>query len=207
MSRFARRPTAYLAVAMLASLGLLASGCGGSKSPSVASVATTASSNAAGGAAGSGSPTGQTQVQQDALKYARCMRSNGVPDFPDPSPSGGFFFQSGGGVDPFSPAFEAAQAKCRKLMPAGPAPGSTTHPSAQWLAHMIKVAECMRRHGVPDFPDPRTSVPENPFPAGSPGGVISDIDGVIFVFPASLDMQSPEFTQAAAACRFPLHNH
>jgi hypothetical protein len=210
MKRFAQRPTTYFGVAMLTSLGLLASGCGGSKSPSVASVATTTSSsstnstNATGGAASSGSPSSQTQLQQDSLKYSQCMRANGVPNFPDPSAGGGFLFQPGAGIDPSSPAFQAAQAKCRKLLPSGPAPGSTTHPSAQWLAHMVKVAQCMRRHGISDFPDPTTTVPSK-FPAG--GGEISDIDGAIFVFPATLDTQSPAFTRAAAACQFPLHNH
>jgi hypothetical protein len=206
MKRFVQRPTAYFGVAMLAGLGLLGSGCGGANSPSIASVATTTSSSSANSANGSGSLPSQTQLQQDALKYARCMRANGVPNFPDPSAGGGFVFQAGTGVDPSSPAFQAARAKCQKLLPGGPAPGSTTHPSAQWLAHMVKVAQCMRRHGITAFPDPRTSVPSNPFPAGSTG-VISDIDGVIFVFPATLDTQSPMFTRAAAACRFPLHNH
>jgi hypothetical protein len=65
----------------------------------------------------------------------------------------------------------------------------------------------MRRQGISDFPDPRTSDPSNPFPAGGPGGVISDIQGVILVFPAAIDTQSPLFTQAAKACGFPLHNH
>jgi hypothetical protein len=37
--------------------------------------------------------------------------------------------------------------------------------------------------------------------------MISDIDGVMLVFPATLDTQSPAFTRAAAACQFPLHNH
>ena len=37
--------------------------------------------------------------------------------------------------------------------------------------------------------------------------MISDIEGAIFVFPATLDTQSPAFTRAAAACQFPLHNH
>ena len=214
MKRFAQRPTVtvFLGVAMLAGLGLLGSGCGGSNSPSIASVATTTSNssanstNGSGNAAGSGSPPSQTQLQQDALKYARCMRANGVPNFPDPSSGGGFVFQAGSGVDPSSPAFQAARAKCQKLVPGGPAPGSTTHPSAQWLAHMVKVAQCMRGHGITDFPDPRTSVPSNPFPGGGTG-VISDIDGVIFVFPATIDTQSPMFTRAAAACQFPLHNH
>jgi hypothetical protein len=210
MRRFAQRPTACLAVAMLAGLGLLASGCGGSKPPSVASVATTTSSsavagtNATGGAAGSGSPPSQTQLQQDALKYARCMRADGVPNFPDPNAGGGFVFQAGAGVDPSSPAFKAARAKCQKFMGGiGPTPGSTTHPSAQWLAKMVKAAQCMRRLGVPDFPDPTTTVPSLPGFVG----VISDIEGAIFVFPATLDTQSPAFTRAAAACQFPLHNH
>ena len=209
MRRFAQSPTTYLAVAKLTSLGLLASGCGGSKPPSVASVATTTSGSAAagtnttGGAAGSGSPPSQTRLQQDALKYARCMRANGVPNFPDPNPGGGFLFHTGNGVDPSSPAFQAARAKCQKLLPSGPTPGSTTQPSAQWLAHMVKVAQCMRRHGIADFPDPTTTVPSLPGFVG----VISDIEGAIFVFPATLDTQSPTFTRAAAACKFPLHNH
>ena len=64
----------------------------------------------------------------------------------------------------------------------------------------------MRRHGVPDFPDPRTSVPSNPF-GSARAGVISDIEGVILIFPGTIDQQSPAFTRAAAACAFPLHNH
>ena len=183
---------------LLLLVALLAAGCGGSKAPSVASVGTTTSS-----------ASGQAPLQQDALKYAECMRSNGEPGFQDPQPGGGFVFHAGAGVDPSSPAFEAAQARCHKLMPvpAGLAPGSTSHPSAQWLAQMEKAAQCMRRHGVPGFPDPRTSVPSNPFPPGSSGGVISNIQGVIFVFPDTLDMQSPAFVHAAAVCKFPLHNH
>ena len=64
----------------------------------------------------------------------------------------------------------------------------------------------MRQRGVYDFPDPRTSVPSNPFGSGS-AGVISDIEGVILIFPSTIDQQSPAFTRAAAACAFPLHNH
>jgi hypothetical protein len=63
----------------------------------------------------------------------------------------------------------------------------------------------MREHGISNFPDPRTSVPPNPF--GSGAGVISDIEGVILIFPSTIDQQSPAFMQAAAACEFPLHNH
>jgi hypothetical protein len=63
----------------------------------------------------------------------------------------------------------------------------------------------MRRHGVSNFPDPRTSAPPQSSLAG--GGVISDRDGVILVFPHTIDEQSPLFTRAAAACGFQLTNH
>src|SRR5579862_4231625 len=133
------RSRAFLA-AVLAGLSLLVSGCGGSKAPSVAGIGTATPRNAAGGGAGSGSAQSQTQLQLDALKYAECMRADGVPKFPDPRGGGGFVFPAGAGIDPSSPAFKAAQAKCLKLMPGGgpPGAGSTTHPSAQWLAHMVK---------------------------------------------------------------------
>jgi hypothetical protein len=136
------------------------------------------------------------------------MRANGVPAFPDPKPGGGFLFQAGGGVDPSSPVFMAAQAKCRNLLPtSGIGPGTQTHPTSQALAQMVKVAECMRRHGIHNFPDPRTSIPSSIRAAVGGNGVISDIDGVVLVFPGTIDEQSPQFTRSAAACKFPLHNH
>jgi hypothetical protein len=134
------------------------------------------------------------------------MRSHGASNFPDPSPGGDFLFSTAG-INPTAPAFRAAQAKCHKLMPGGgpPGPGTQTHPSAQALAQMDKIAQCMRQHAISEFPDPRTSVPPNPF--GSGYGVITDIDGVILLFPATINQEAPAFTHAAAACGFPLHNH
>jgi len=170
---------------------------------------TSGSTIAAGdGASSSGSSTPtQAQFQNGLLKFAQCMRASGVPNFPDPGAGGGFLFRTGAGIDPSSPAYKAAQAACRKLAPGGlpPGPGARTHPSAQALAHWVKVAQCMREHGTPGFPDPRTSVPSNP--TGGAGGVISDRDGVILVLPGNIDTQSPLFTRAAAACGFQLTNH
>jgi hypothetical protein len=140
--------------------------------------------------------------------YARCMRANGVPNFPDPDAGGGFTFSPAGGAGPSSPAFKAAQAKCQRYMNlgAGLTPGTETHPSAQWLAKMVKAARCMRSHGVPNFPDPTTTMP-SPASLGG-GGVISNIEGAVFVFPAAtIDTQSPIFMRAAKTCGFPLHNH
>jgi len=193
-----RPALAVVAVVVLA-------GCGGAKHPSVASVDTTTSSGTAGSGSTTSAAASPAELQQDALKYTSCMRRNGVPGFPDPQPGGGFMFGTGSGVDPSSPAFQQAQAKCLRLMPGGGPldPGSITHPAPAWLAHMVKVSGCMRRHGVPGFPDPRTSVPSLP-----PGnGIVSDIQGVIFVFTGALDMQSPVFLRAAQTCGFPLHNH
>lgn len=199
-------------VALAAALGLAA--CGGAKSPAVANLeATTSNSDAGrtstiGGASGRGRPESQTQLQQDALKHSQCMRSHGLPNFPDPSPGGGLVFPAGSGVTPGSPAFQAAQAKCRKYNPAPPGlgAGTQTHPSQQWLSQMVKAAACMRRHGYSNFPDPRTSIPSNPFGPGGTG-VISNIDGVIFLFPSSIDTTSPQFYRAADACKFPDHHH
>jgi hypothetical protein len=186
------------------------SACGGGSSPGVASVGTTTtttvttaqgtSGSAASGSAASGSAT----TQQQALRYAKCMRAHGVKNFPDPDKGGGFEFNKNA-VDPSSPAFEATQAKCRKLVPGGgpPAPGTRTHPSSQEMAHMLGVARCMRSHGISGFPDPTTTIPSLTHFTG----VVSMIFTVIFVFPGSLDMHSPQFARAAAACGFPLHNH
>ena len=190
---------------LAATLGFAA--CGGAKSPAVAHLGTTTSSRDSGETTttGRGAPETQAQIQARLLKYSQCMRTHGVPNFPDPSPSGGFAFQAGSGLSPSSPAVQSAQAKCQKYMGSSlPGPGTVEHPAAQWLAQMVKAAACMRRHGYPDFPDPRTSVPSKP--SGNVG-VISDIDGVIFLFPGSIDTTSPQFYRAADACKFPDHHH
>jgi hypothetical protein len=141
-------------------------------------------------------PSSSAALYQDELKYAECMRAHGVPNFPDPNSGGSF--QVPVGTNPSSPAFAA----CQKLLPG--IPGSGPPPTAAALAQMLKVSQCMRRHGISDFPDPRTSIPKI---SRSTVGVISDRDGVILVFPRGFDEQSPQFTQAAAACGFAVTNH
>jgi hypothetical protein len=136
-----------------------------------------------------------TQLSQ-SLKFSQCMRAHGEPNFPDPTASGGIQIQVGSGVDPFSPAFKAAQAACVKFAPGGPP--ATGHASARAKALTLAISECMRRHGVTDFPDPTLTPP--PSPAGY--GLIEDRDGVVLAIPNSIDLQSPAFRQAAAACSF-----
>ena len=51
-----------------------------------------------------------------ALKYANCMRSNGVPDFPDPNGQGLIQIRNATGVlDPSSPQFQKAETACERL--------------------------------------------------------------------------------------------
>ncbi|HYU66587.1 MAG TPA: hypothetical protein VEK09_07515, partial [Jatrophihabitantaceae bacterium] len=61
-----------------------------------------------------------TDPRDAALLYAQCMRTNGVPDFPDPDANGRFSLSHGeGGVDQDDPTFRAAAEKCRALAPGG----------------------------------------------------------------------------------------
>ena len=56
----------------------------------------------------------------DYLEAAACMRSHGVPDFPDPTFQGdSVTFNSQTPIDTNSPAYESALATCQKLIPAG----------------------------------------------------------------------------------------
>jgi hypothetical protein len=223
--RTVRSPRAHLLAAAGLASAVLVAGCGGSSAGStVAAVSstTTSTSQAAGtgaantsksnattrNSAASSGPATQAGLQADELAYAKCMRANGVPTFPDPRAGGGFNIPRGAGIDMGSPTFKAAQTKCQKLVPGlGGGPGSGPPPSAEAMAKMLTVAECMRRQGVSNFPEPRATLPSDPLAAMGGSGVISDIDGVILLFPSTIDQQSPLFTRAAAVCAFPLHNH
>jgi len=50
-----------------------------------------------------------------AVKYASCMRSNGVPSFPDPNGQGVIQFNATGSLEASSPAFQKAQTACKSL--------------------------------------------------------------------------------------------
>jgi hypothetical protein len=184
-----------LAVATLVS-GVLAAGCGGSPSPTAPAPAGT--SNAASSAA-SGASTAPGDGTPGALAYAKCMRANGVTNFSDPNPGGGFEFRASAGVIS-SPAFKEAQAKCGKFMPGGGPLSPGPPPSAQTMAQLRKVAVCMRQHGVPQFPDPRAAVPPAFKLNLAEYREITNYMGAILLYPATIDPQSPAYEQATAAC-------
>jgi hypothetical protein len=52
------------------------------------------------------------QVIGMGLKFARCMRSHGQPNFPDPGVSGGQITINFNNIDPNSPQFQKAEQSC-----------------------------------------------------------------------------------------------
>ena len=134
------------------------------------------------------SPAGKSSSPGiQALAYSKCMRSHGVPDFPDPKVNGnGVSLGVGtrGDLNPSNPAFKAASRACRSLSPAGANPPAQ---SAQELAADVKFAACMRSHGYPSFPDP-------------------DGHGV-FNLPSAINPNSAQFGSATNACQSQTNIH
>jgi len=155
---------AGLLAAALALIGPLAAACGGGSSP--------ASSRAGGGGG-----------VEAALAYARCMRAHGVPDFPDPNSNGQF------NVDPHSASGQetAANQTCHHLLGGGRAPGPAQQ--QHMLDQLWRYAQCMRAHGVPNFPDPQTT-----------SGGIGEHAGMGFDL-GSINVHSPQFRSADHACQ------
>ena len=185
-----------LAVITLVS-GVLAAGCGGS-SPSPTAATAGGTGNPAS-SAGSAASTAPSAGAPGALAFSECMRANGVPNFPDPNPGGGFDFHASAGIIS-SPAFRAAQTKCGKFLPSGGPLSPGPPPSAQTMAQLRKIAVCMRQHGVPQFPDPRVSVPHGFNPNPDEYREITNYQGAILLYPATIDPQSPAYEHATAAC-------
>jgi hypothetical protein len=144
-----RTPWALAGFAMLA---VIASGCsGGPKSSGVASLATTTTTAVA--TTGGSASAGETPLAK-AVAYARCMRTHGVPNWPDPvrTPHGDYGFRTTG-IDPHSAAFHRAGQACNVLAPEGWSTGGQQLSIAQQQA-WLSWANCIRSHGVPNFPDP-----------------------------------------------------
>jgi hypothetical protein len=154
--RCRRRLSAAL-TAGVAGFALLAAACGG------------------GGSAG-GSGTSQTPYQQ-ALAYARCMRSHGEPGFPDPTSQGAF-----SRIPPPSPQYQSANKACQHLLPSQPL---TAAQKQEHVSQALRFAGCMRSHGVPSFPDPTIAQ----------GGT------AVGFRMSGIDRSSPHFQAAAQTCR------
>jgi hypothetical protein len=128
-------------LAALAMVALIGAGC--SKEP-----------------AGNGSGSNKTATNRDqGVKFAECMRDNGVRGFPDPDASGELTVDgvvNGSSLDPSTPAWKKAIGACKDLQPSG-FMGHKRSTEKQEAA--LKFAQCMRDNGIEDFPDPTADGP------------------------------------------------
>jgi hypothetical protein len=127
-------------LAALPIVALIGAGCGGSDKGSAADA--TASN------------------QEKAVKFAQCMRQNGVSQFPDPDASGNLTIDgvlNGSSIDPDSATWQQASSACKDLQPPGFTGGGERSSSQQEAA--LQFAQCIRENGVPDFPDPSPGQP------------------------------------------------
>lgn len=166
--------------AALATVALVAAACGGgSKDPGAASAARTSTT-----VAPSGSSSSAQSRQAGLLQFSQCMRSHGVPNFPDLSVTGGILNGlAHSGVNPETPAFQSALRACKKYNAAG---NLTPAQSAAQNARGLEFSQCMRSHGVPNFPDPTTG------PLG---------EQVINLHGTGIDPTSPTYQAANQACQ------
>jgi len=131
--------TAAAAIIAIAVLVLPAAACDSSSS-----------STGAGGSSNAGGPVSSQAASSTAVAFSHCMRSHGVPDFPDPTSRGGVPKVTPQQVGVSNSRFQVAQRACAQLLQ------PTQAQVPQIMTGMLKFARCMRSHGVPNWPDPST---------------------------------------------------
>jgi len=142
-----RWPRANPIAAAGVAIALAACGSSGSSNPSRPSSTASASTG--------GHPTAaQTQA---AFSFARCMRSHGVPGFPDPTTRSFKFALAPSSGNQRLPGFRAAVTACQHLLPDGGPSSDTPAQRQARIAAALAFARCLRSHGFPNFPDPTSS--------------------------------------------------
>jgi len=177
--RPARTAAAIIATTVLA---LLAAACGGSPGSHVTQLgSTTAKSSTSSSAAAA--------QQNGMLAFSRCMRSHGVPNFPDPNSSGVLPKRQVAQLTASNLQFPAAHRACEHLLPNG---GQPTQAQVQQAWNdMRNFGRCMRSHGVPNWPDPAATSQQDQRP--------------FFHLPDSIDPNAPQITTKIRACQHVLH--
>ena len=131
-------------LAALATLAVIGAGC--------------STGSAENGDTGTGSET--ASHRDKAVRFAECMRDNGIGEFPDPDASSELTIDgvvNGSSLDPSSAAWKAAIAACKDLQPPGFTGGGRR--SAEKQTAGLEFAQCIRENGVKDFPDPANGEP------------------------------------------------
>jgi hypothetical protein len=160
------RPLVLASVAAFAAVSLLTAGCADGSSTTVA--------------------TTTTATPNGALAYARCMRSHGVTNFPDPTASEGDDKEAVvSALQAVSNSqAQAAQTACMHVNGGSPGTGQSAAQSQTHTAAMLAFARCIRTHGFPSFPDP------------TPSGQITHE----MLSKAGINLHQPAVRQAADAC-------
>jgi hypothetical protein len=125
-------------LAALAIVALIAAGCG-SDAPSETATATSTAAK-------------KLTARDRAVKFAECIRAHGVADFPDPDAKNDFQY----GVSVSPAVWKRATTACKDLQPPGTLSSKRT-PKQQSAS--LRFAQCIRDHGVKDFPDPVNGEP------------------------------------------------
>jgi hypothetical protein len=171
------------AIVAAASMALLAACSGGSSGSHVAQLGSTAPQSGSSSTRGS-SAVGGSQSSQ-LLAFAGCMRVHGLPSFPDPAGNGKF--PGAQQLRVSSAQYQAAMNACQHLLPAG---ANDEFPPAEvplLLSGMRTFSQCMRRHGVPNWPDPSVD---------SQGRPVFKLIGI-----SGLDEDSPRGSAAQRQCQ------
>jgi hypothetical protein len=153
---------------------------------------------ACGGSPSSAGPGGATG-SPSAVTYSHCMRSHGVPGFPDPGGSGAVPKTSAQTLGVSTSRFQAAQDACQHLLPAAASSQQQAQqcllagdcPPAlvrQMLTADRAFARCMRSHGVPSWPDPSIG------PGGGP------VFNLVLAGITHSQTHSPPISDKLAAC-------
>jgi hypothetical protein len=138
----------------------------------------------------SGKSGSRASVASQGLQFANCMRAHGISNFPDPGPGGALKLTPGSGLNPSSPAFEAAQRACKRYAPTIAGPPAMSESERR---NAVAFAECMRAHGEPGFPDPLLGSPKG-------NGPVLALRGMYFSIGSGINPMSTAFKRAAQAC-------
>jgi hypothetical protein len=171
-----RRLAVPLAAAVLAVLAACSSG-----GAHATAHATTSGTTSSGG-------SDQQRGLEIGRQYSQCARAHGQPNFPDPELNNGKLDFRGPANDQgnLKNAASAVQGACAAILNQLPASmrNSQQAVTADDLRHELQFAQCMRQHGMPEWPDPKS---DGSFP--------------IVGTPLEAEGKSQRFMTAAAACK------
>ena len=123
-------------------------------------------------------------MRENAVRFADCMRSHGVSDFPDPTTDPRAFKESLNPTTAHAPAFQPALSACGHLLPRGGQQSQSPPPSQAQITAELAFARCLRSHGFRNFPDPSTT-----------GEITHEM-----LANAGIDLHQPAVLQAGDAC-------